>query len=122
MSVGGPGPASPRPRPASALGTAAVPVPLSEQAPVFSVGQVSDLLGVQQAFLRRLDDFGVVRPARTEGGQRRYSQVDVRQVTDVLGMVDEGITLAGISRILALQHEVEALNEELRQERAIRRR
>ena len=122
MSAGGAGPAPRRPRPAPALGTTGLPVPLGDEAPVFSVGQVSDLLGVQQAFLRRLDDVGVVSPQRTDGGQRRYSQNEVRAVTTVLGLVDEGITLAGVQRILALQEQVDALTRELARERARRRK
>lgn len=121
MSAGGAGPAARGSRPAPALGTTGLPVPLGDEAPVFSVGQVSDLLGVQQAFLRRLDDVGVVSPQRTDGGQRRYSQNEVRAVTTVLGLVDEGITLAGVQRILELQAEVDALTRELARERARRR-
>ena len=62
-------------------------------APMFSVGQVADMLGVRAAFVRRLDVEGVVQPARSTGGQRRYSQSDVLQVADVSKMGDEGLTL-----------------------------
>lgn len=121
MSERGAGPPGRGSRPAPTLGTTGLPVPLGDEAPVFSVGQVSDLLGVQQAFLRRLDDVGVVSPQRTDGGQRRYSQSEVRTVTTVLGLVDEGITLVGVQRILALQEQVDALTRELARERAHRR-
>ena len=63
------------------------------QAPLFSVGQVADMLGVQQAFLRRLDSHDVVSPARSEGQQRRYSRLDVGQVQQALGLIDEGLTI-----------------------------
>ncbi|MGH3398690.1 MAG: MerR family transcriptional regulator, partial [Streptosporangiaceae bacterium] len=42
--------------------------------PLFTVGQVAGMLEIQQAFLRRLDQHQIVRPARSEGGQRRYSR------------------------------------------------
>ncbi len=39
--------------------------------------RLGQMLEVQQAFLRRLDDFGVVRPTRSSGGQRRYSRTEI---------------------------------------------
>ena len=53
------------------------PTPLDdENAPLYTVGQVAGILGVQPAFLRRLDVEEVVQPARSEGRQRRYSRQD----------------------------------------------
>jgi MerR family transcriptional regulator/heat shock protein HspR len=82
-------------------------------APLYSVGQVADMLGVQQAFLRRLDSHDVVSPARSDGQQRRYSRVDVGQVQEALGLIDEGLTLGGVRRVLALQAEVKRLEAEV---------
>jgi MerR family transcriptional regulator/heat shock protein HspR len=82
-------------------------------APLFSVGQVAAMLGVQQAFLRRLDAHDVVTPARSDGQQRRYSRVDVGQVQDALGLIDEGLTLGGVRRVLELQAQVRELESEL---------
>lgn len=81
--------------------------------PLYTVGQVSQLLDVQQAFLRRLDQFDLVSPARSDGRQRRYSREDIRRVQDVVGLVDEGLTLAGVRRVLELQAEVDALKAEI---------
>ncbi len=80
---------------------------------MFSVGQVADLLGVQSAFVRRLDTEEVVQPARSSGGQRRYSQLQVRQVAQVSEMAGEGLNLAGIRRILTLEAEVDRLKREI---------
>ncbi|MEU7690940.1 MerR family transcriptional regulator [Microbispora hainanensis] len=90
-----------------------------EHAPLYSVGQVAEMLDVQQAFLRRLDEFAVVRPRRSAGGQRRYSRHDIGQVRYVVGLVTEGMTLASIRRILELEREVARLTGEL--EAALRR-
>ncbi|MCW2571741.1 MAG: putative transcriptional regulator, MerR family [Frankiales bacterium] len=84
-----------------------------ERAPLYSVGQVADILGVQQAFLRRLDAHDVVTPARSEGAQRRYSRVDVTQVQQAIGLVGEGLTLDGVRRVLALQQQVRELEAEV---------
>jgi DNA-binding transcriptional MerR regulator len=81
--------------------------------PMFSVGQVAEMLDVQQAFLRRLDQQELVSPARSDGFQRRYSRNDVDRVSEVCGLIGEGLTLAGIRRVLELQAEVTALKAEL---------
>ncbi len=83
-----------------------------EDLPLFTVGQVSGMLEVQQAFLRRLDEFGVVRPSRSEGGQRRYSRREVVTVQYVVTLTSEGMTLAAIRRILELESQVRGLELE----------
>lgn len=87
-------------------------------APIFTVGQVADMLGVQQAFLRRLDQHELVSPARSQGRQRRYSRDDLDRVGQVVTLVGEGLTLGGVRRVLALQAEVAALRAELSAARA----
>jgi MerR family transcriptional regulator/heat shock protein HspR len=89
--------------------------------PLFTVGQVADMLDVQQAFLRRLDAFDLVSPARSEGAQRRYSRDDVDRVSAVCGLIDEGLTLEGVRRVMELQAEVARLKAELAEERNRRR-
>ncbi|MET8142333.1 MerR family transcriptional regulator [Sphaerisporangium sp. NPDC005288] len=82
-------------------------------APLYSLGQVADMLEVQQSFLRRLDEFEVVRPQRSSGGQRRYSRADINRVQYVAELSGEGMTLVAIRRILELEHQVKALKAEL---------
>jgi len=81
--------------------------------PIYTVGQVAELLDVQQAFLRRLDSQDIVRPARSDGAQRRYSRQDIDLVIAVRGLIDEGLTLEGVRRVMALQAEVASLRAEL---------
>ena len=83
-----------------------------ENLPIFTVGQVAQMLEVQQAFLRRLDEFGVVCPSRSAGGQRRYSRTEVTVVRYVAQLADEGMTLAAIRRVLELEHQVSKLMAE----------
>jgi len=84
-----------------------------DRAALYTVGQVAGMLDVQPAFLRRLDTEQVVQPARSDGGQRRYSRRDVSLVQHVVGMTDEGMTLAGIRRILTLEAEVTELKRQI---------
>jgi MerR family transcriptional regulator, heat shock protein HspR len=89
-----------------------------EDLPLYTVGQVSGMLEVQQAFLRRLDEFGVVRPSRSDGGQRRYSRREVITVQYVVQLTGQGMTLAGIRRILELEARVAQLEQECSELRA----
>jgi DNA-binding transcriptional MerR regulator len=89
-----------------------------ENAALYSVGQVADMLGVQPAFLRRLDLERVVQPARSDGGQRRYSRAEIVQVRRVSEMAAEGMSLAGIRRILELEVEVADLKRQVASEEA----
>jgi MerR family transcriptional regulator, heat shock protein HspR len=82
-------------------------------APLYSVGQVADMLQLQQAFLRRLDEYGVVRPDRSSGGQRRYSRAEIDQVQYVVELVGEGMTLTAIRRVLELEQQVQHLEAEI---------
>jgi MerR family transcriptional regulator/heat shock protein HspR len=81
--------------------------------PFFTVGQVADMLDVQQAFLRRLDEHDIVRPARSAGAQRRYSRHDVEQISAVCGLIDEGLSLEGVRRVLELRSEVARLERQV---------
>jgi DNA-binding transcriptional MerR regulator len=84
-----------------------------EQAPLYSVGQVSEMLGVRPALLRRLDAEEVVQPARSAGGQRRYSREEVLRVEQVVNLAGEGLTLAGIRRLLLLEATVRDLQQQI---------
>jgi MerR family transcriptional regulator/heat shock protein HspR len=86
-------------------------------AALYTVGQVAAMLGVQHAFLRRLDTEDVVRPARSSGGQRRYSRDEIDQIERVTSLIGEGMTLASIRRIAELEAEVARLNDELQRAR-----
>ncbi len=83
-----------------------------ENTPLFTVGQVAQLLTVKQAFLRRCDELRVVSPRRSAGGQRRYSRLEIRVIQQVVSMADEGMTLSAIRRIIELEHELAQVTAE----------
>jgi MerR family transcriptional regulator, heat shock protein HspR len=80
--------------------------------PLFTVGQVSQMLEVQQAFLRRLDEFHVVRPSRSEGGQRRYTRNEIVVVRYVVELLEDGLTLTAVRKVLELEARVRRLEAE----------
>jgi MerR family transcriptional regulator, heat shock protein HspR len=77
-----------------------------ENTPLYTVGQVAELLAVKEAFLRRVDQLQVVSPQRSRGGQRRYSRLEIRVIQQVATMADEGITLPAIRRIMELEEQL----------------
>jgi excisionase family DNA binding protein len=76
-----------------------------EDYPALTVGQAAELLGVQQAFLRRLDAAGVVPSERSRGGHRRYSRRQLARAARVRELFDEGHDLSAAAQILALEDE-----------------
>ncbi|WEV42066.1 helix-turn-helix transcriptional regulator [Bifidobacterium sp. ESL0682] len=83
--------------------------------PVFSVGRAAQLANIHPQTLRQYDRQGLIVPQRTEGGARRYSLRDVRKLAQAQQMSQEdGINLAGISRILDLQEENRQLRREVK--------
>src|ERR1700749_239658 len=77
-----------------------------ENVPLFTVGQVAQMLAVKQAFLRRVDELQVVSPQRSAGRQRRYTRVEIRVIQQVATMADEGMTLPAIRRIIELEERL----------------
>jgi len=90
-----------------------VTAPFDDELAIFTVGQVASMLGVQAAFVRRLDAEQVVEPARSGGGHRRYTRSQMLRVQRVWEMAGEGLTLAGIRRILFLEAEVADLHRQV---------
>jgi MerR family transcriptional regulator, heat shock protein HspR len=88
-----------------------------EHAPLYTVGQVAEMLTVKQAFLRRVDELRVVSPQRSAGGQRRYTRFEISIIQQVVTMTDEGITLQAIRRIIELEQQLAEAREQLKEAR-----
>lgn len=82
----------------------------------FLISVAAELAGMHAQTLRTYDRLGLVRPRRTSGGGRRYSQHDVELLREVQRLSqDEGVNLAGIKRIIELTNQVEALQARLKE-------
>ncbi|HET9141792.1 MerR family transcriptional regulator [Actinophytocola sp.] len=81
--------------------------------PAYTTGQAAVLLGVQQAFLRSLDTADLVRPQRSDGGHRRYSRRQLHLAARIRELFDEGHSLAATTRIIGLQDELAAANDQI---------
>lgn len=88
---------------------------------VYTISVAAELAGVHPQTLRTYERKGLLRPARTSGGTRRYSERDVERVRLIQELTQgEGVNLAGVLRILDLQDRVEDLRDRLAEaERAI---
>lgn len=81
-----------------------------DDAPVYVISVAAELAGMHAQTLRQYDRLGIVTPERTRGGGRRYSARDVAQLREVQRLSqEEGISLAGITRIRQLENQVAAL-------------
>lgn len=80
--------------------------------PVYGIAVAAQLSGLPEASLRLFEAKGLLTPARSAGGTRRYSDDDLARLRRVSDLRDEGINLAGIVRVLDLQDENSGLRDE----------
>lgn len=80
---------------------------------IYVISVAAAICGSHPQTLRSYERLGFVRPARTGGGARLYSQVDIDVLLRVVALSAEGIPLTGIRRILDLEAEVVRLRAEL---------
>jgi MerR family transcriptional regulator, heat shock protein HspR len=85
---------------------------------VYTISVAAELAGVHLQTLRTYERKELIKPARTAGGTRRYSARDVDRVRLIQELTQgEGVNLAGVLRILAMQDEIEELSEQLERTR-----
>lgn len=80
--------------------------------PVYTTSVAAELTGVHPQTLRTYERKGLLHPARSPGGTRRYSQRDVARVRRITELTGEGVNLAGVERILDLEDQLESSAEE----------
>ena len=85
---------------------------------VYVISVAAELAGVHPQTLRIYERKGLVDPARTEGGSRRYSDADINQLRRIQELTNEGLNLAGVKRVLELEAMVEQMQRELAEVRA----
>ena len=85
---------------------------------VYVISVAAELAGVHPQTLRIYERKGLLEPARTQGGSRRYSDEDIELLQRIQNLTDAGLNLAGVARVLELEAENEQLRRELDQARA----
>ena len=84
---------------------------------VYVISVAAELAGVHPQTLRIYERKGLVDPARTAGGNRRYSDRDLERLRRIAELTDEGLNLAGVRRVLELEAEIDMLQAELHRTR-----
>ena len=82
---------------------------------VFVISVAAELAGVHPQTLRIYERKGLLDPARTDGGSRRYSEVDIERLRRIQELTNEGLNLAGVKRVLELEEQVAQLQERMAQ-------
>ena len=82
---------------------------------VYAISVAAELTGAGVQNLRVYERRGLVEPVRTEGGTRRYSEDDLERIRRIMDLLADGLNLAGIELVLAL----EADNARLRRAAAV---
>lgn len=85
---------------------------------VYVISVAAELAGMHPQTLRIYERRGLVSPARTEGGNRRYSDADIERLRRIADLAESGLNLEGIRRVTELEREVARLREELAEARA----
>ena len=85
---------------------------------VYVISVAAELAGVHPQTLRIYERKGLVDPARTTGGSRRYSDADIDQLRRIQELTNEGLNLAGVQRVLYLEEENRRLRGEVERARA----
>lgn len=87
---------------------------------VYVISVAAELAGVHPQTLRIYERKGLVDPARTGGGSRRYSDRDIAVLQRIQDLTNEGLNLAGVKRVLDLEAENEDLRAEVARLRRVR--
>ena len=96
----------------------------TSERPIYMISVAAELVGMHPQTLRMYETKGLVRPNRTPGGTRLYSEADIERLRIVQRLTSElGLNLAGVELVLRLEDElrrahaqVERLQQQLRQE------
>lgn len=82
--------------------------------PVYLISAVSEILNIHPQTLRQYEREGLIKPSRTNGKIRLYSQKDIDHIKYVLTLTRElGVNLAGVDIILQLNKKIEDLEENI---------
>ena len=81
---------------------------------MYAISVAGELTGVDPQMLRAYESRGLLTPARTDGGTRRYSERDLERIGRITMYLEAGLNLAGIERVFVLEAEAEDLRDQVR--------
>src|SRR6266567_5047203 len=83
--------------------------------PKYTIGVVSQLLGLPPQVLRRYEGAGLLAPARQAGKNRLYSDQDITILEEIAELSEQGVNAVGIRHIIQIRRHVLVLEEEVRE-------
>ncbi len=81
--------------------------------PKYTITIIAELTGFHPQQIRRFEKSGLIAPARSLKGTRRYSDEDLVLLREIIALCDAGVNQAGIDIILQLRHDMFVLHEQL---------
>jgi MerR family transcriptional regulator, heat shock protein HspR len=88
---------------------------------LFSIAVAAELTGLHPQTLRIYEREGLLDPARSPGGTRRYSTGDIDRLQQIMTLTSDGLNIAGVRRVLELQAETRRLQAEVHRLKAAAR-
>jgi MerR family transcriptional regulator/heat shock protein HspR len=85
---------------------------------LYIISVAAELAGVHPQTLRIYERKGLIEPSRTEGRSRRYSDRDIALLQRIQELTNEGVSLAGVRRILELEAQLDDARERMEELRA----
>src|SRR5438105_11496313 len=85
--------------------------------PKYTIGVVSQLLGLPPQVLRRYEEAGLLEPARQAGKNRLYSDQDVEVLEEIAELSEQGVNAVGIRHIIQIRRDIIVLQQEVREVR-----
>jgi len=82
---------------------------------LYVISVAAERSGVHPQTLRIYERKGLIEPARTTGGNRRYTEADIALLQRIAELTASGMNLVGVKRMLALERKVAELEDEIRQ-------
>jgi len=86
---------------------------------VYVISVAAELAGVHPQTLRIYERRGLLQPARTTGGNRRYSEADINRLHRIAELASHGMNLEGIRHVMSLEDEVIRLRAEIQELRRL---
>jgi len=93
--------------------------PRDSEPAVYVISVAAQLAGMHPQTLRIYERRGLLQPARTQGGNRRYSDIDIARLRRIAELTAEGMNVEGIRRVMYLEAEVRRLRDEVDQLRLL---
>src|SRR5579885_490919 len=90
----------------------------SESLPKYTIGVVSQLLGLPPQVLRRFEEAGLLEPARQSGKNRLYSDQDLAILEEIAELAEQGVNAVGIRHIIEIRRQVLMLQQEVQEVRS----